>query len=87
MNRQGYLSTLCSQNATQLVYDTDGHEMNSYSSYYILPAQKGTGGGGLKLNSLAPLESFVIQARSEADHGVPVKFSPLSASSDGITHD
>ena len=76
-------------NATQLVYDTDGHEMNSYSSYYILPAEKGTAaaaaGGGLKLNSLTALASFVIQAPSEADHGYPVKFSPLNASSDGMT--
>lgn len=32
-------------NATQLVYDTEGNVLNSKQNYYILPAKRASGGG------------------------------------------
>ncbi|XP_062217781.1 alpha-amylase/subtilisin inhibitor-like [Phragmites australis] len=67
--------------ATQLVYDTEGHELSSDSLYYILPVDRGTG-GGIKVSpdKTESCKFFVVQSRSEAVTGIPVQFKPQNAS-------
>jgi hypothetical protein len=47
------ISLSCSGAAPPSVYDTDGHELSSGASYYVLPAVRWRGGGH-ELNQLTP---------------------------------
>lgn len=67
-------------NATQIIYDTEGKELSSHSSYYVLPANRVIGGGlGLVPTGLRHCQFFVHQARDEAQLGFPVRFTPQNA--------
>ncbi|RLM78306.1 hypothetical protein C2845_PM12G21430 [Panicum miliaceum] len=67
--------------ATPLVYDTEGHELMSNSSYYILPVEEGGTGGGLKMSyEWKRCNFFVAQARGKAEDGVAVRITPPGAS-------
>ncbi|RCV07461.1 hypothetical protein SETIT_1G246600v2 [Setaria italica] len=66
--------------ATQLVYDTDGHELISNSSYYVLPVERGVGGGLTKSYQWRRCNFLVLQMRNEAKVGMAVRIEPLNAS-------
>ncbi|KAK3154721.1 hypothetical protein QOZ80_2BG0194330 [Eleusine coracana subsp. coracana] len=69
--------------ATQVVYDTEGHELSSHSNYYILPAHHGTGTGGLLTygDTRHDCTFFVVQTQNEGDKGIHMGFNPPS---DGV---
>nr|XP_020157742.1 uncharacterized protein LOC109743074 isoform X2 [Aegilops tauschii subsp. strangulata] len=56
-------------NATQLVYDTEGNVLSSKQNYYILPAKRATGGGLRALPTGLRCLHFVFQERNEAVFG------------------
>jgi len=63
--------------ATQLVYDTEGHELMSNSSYYILPAEEGGNGSGLVMSyEWRRCNYFVAQVQGKPKDGIPVVFQP-----------
>ncbi|KAF6991007.1 hypothetical protein CFC21_008144 [Triticum aestivum] len=64
-------------NATQLVYDTEGNELNSKSNYYILPAKPASGGGLKAVPTGLRCLHFVVEERSKALFGTPLRFTPL----------
>ncbi|XP_062224442.1 alpha-amylase/subtilisin inhibitor-like [Phragmites australis] len=68
---------------TQLVYDTEEHELSSDFLYYILSADRRTSGGLGVLHENRPCHFFVVQAPGEAAVGMAVKFESYTASSDG----
>lgn len=69
------------------IRDTNGNILRSDTTYYILPATYGGGGGGLTLargsGQLCPLE--VVQEVSEERTGLPLNFIP--ANKDGIVRE
>ncbi|CAN6348386.1 unnamed protein product [Urochloa humidicola] len=68
---------IIAKDAAKLVYDTDNHEVTSGGSYYVLPAEHGTGGGGLRMfHTSRYCNSLVSQAHNETDLGKPVQFRP-----------
>lgn len=68
--------------ATQLVYDTEGHELRSNCRYCILPAEHRAGGGFQNYDDTGVRCTFLVgQSKSEGDNGFPVRIIP---SSDGI---
>ncbi|OEL26692.1 Alpha-amylase/subtilisin inhibitor [Dichanthelium oligosanthes] len=71
------------EDATQLVYDTENHELTSEESYYVLPAEQGTGGGLRMIHTWRPCNNLVSLARSRADAGTPVGFHPHINDSSG----
>ena len=64
-------------NATQLVYDTEGNMLNSKSNYYILPAKPASGGGLKAVPTGLRCLHFVVEERSETLLGSPLRFTPL----------
>ena len=65
-------------NATQLVYDTEGNELNSKSNYYILPAKPASGGGLKAIPTGLRCLHFVVEERSETTLlDTPMRFMPL----------
>ena len=69
--------------AAELVCDMENHEVTSEESYYVLPAEHGTGGGLRMLHTQRRCNYLASQASSEADNGVAVNFKPFNDSSDG----
>ena len=67
--------------ATELVYDTEGHELMSNSIYYILPVVEGGNGSGLIMSyEWRPCNYFVAQAQGKAKDGMAVRIQPSNAS-------
>ncbi|KAK3144193.1 hypothetical protein QOZ80_4AG0309910 [Eleusine coracana subsp. coracana] len=66
------------------VYDTDGHELNSGDSYYVLPAVHGHGGGLTMAPHMARCPLYVAQDPNELSLGVPVRFT-TPAQQDGAS--
>ncbi|KAI5019982.1 alpha-amylase/subtilisin inhibitor-like [Hordeum vulgare subsp. vulgare] len=64
-------------NATQLVYDTEGNVLSSQQNYYILPAKRASGGGLRAFPSGLRCLHFVFQERNEAVLGTALRFTPL----------
>ncbi|KAF8655568.1 hypothetical protein HU200_061115 [Digitaria exilis] len=77
------ISFLCiAGDATQLVYDTENHEVTSEESYYVLPVEHGTGGGlRMMFHTWRRCNYLVSQASSETDIGLPLRFVPSNESS------
>ncbi|KAL6899534.1 hypothetical protein ACP4OV_006192 [Aristida adscensionis] len=69
--------------ATEPVYDMEGHEVSGDGLYYIVPADGGTNGSGSLGSSSDATEycSFYVFATVSA--GLPVRFTPQNASADG----
>ncbi|XP_052183835.1 kunitz trypsin inhibitor 5-like [Diospyros lotus] len=68
-----------------VVKDTDGHDLRKGVDYYILAATQGNGGGLTLGNTTYPngtrrCPPYVVQHPDEANHGLPVTFSPVNAS-------
>ncbi|KAJ4875014.1 kunitz trypsin inhibitor 1 [Raphanus sativus] len=64
-------------NAAGPVLDVNGDLIFGGSSYYVLPAIWGPGGGGLTLSSLGDKQCplYIQKEDSEVERGLPVKFS------------
>ncbi|CAM0906439.1 unnamed protein product [Alopecurus aequalis] len=67
---------------TQLVYDTEGKELSSHFDYYILPANRGNGGGLIYVPSGLRCLNFVAQEINETLTGTPVLIHPRNTSVD-----
>ncbi|KAL6633910.1 hypothetical protein ACP70R_026581 [Stipagrostis hirtigluma subsp. patula] len=73
--------------ATDPVFDTDGHELSSDSVYHVLPAGRGTGGGlGAAPDKREPCRHFVAQEHNEDAAGIPVRFKLQNASAGGVVN-
>ncbi|CAH8359430.1 unnamed protein product [Eruca vesicaria subsp. sativa] len=59
------------------VRDVNGDDLFAGSSYYVLPAIRGPGGGGLSLSPLGDKQCplYIQKEDSEVEMGIPVKFS------------
>ncbi|KAL3512417.1 hypothetical protein ACH5RR_025134 [Cinchona calisaya] len=57
------------------VLDTNGKEVRPGDNYYIVPAERGKG-GGVTLSNYCPYH--VIQTLNEPTNGLPLKFSPVN---------
>ncbi|CAL4891147.1 unnamed protein product [Urochloa decumbens] len=70
--------TCIAEDGAKPVYDTDNQEVTSGESYYVLPADHGTGGGGglRKFPTSRRCNFLVSQAHNETNLGTPVRFHP-----------
>jgi hypothetical protein len=75
------ISLSCSAAASPPVYDTDGHELTSGASYYVLPAARGHGGGLAMSRHGVRCPLYVAQNADETSRGLPVRFTPLQQGS------
>ncbi|KAL6633913.1 hypothetical protein ACP70R_026584 [Stipagrostis hirtigluma subsp. patula] len=73
--------------ATDPVFDTDGHELSSDAVYHVLPADRGTGGGlGAASDKREPCRHFVAQEHNKDAAGIPVRFKLQNASAGGVVN-
>uniref|UniRef100_A0ACD5YWB5 Uncharacterized protein n=1 Tax=Avena sativa TaxID=4498 RepID=A0ACD5YWB5_AVESA len=71
---------------TQLVYDVEGKEITSDFDYYVLPANRGNGGGLIYVPSGLRCLNFVAQESNNTRFGKPLLFTPLKASANFSIH-
>ncbi|CAI9096807.1 OLC1v1033028C1 [Oldenlandia corymbosa var. corymbosa] len=64
------------RNSTLLLVDTDGHQLQTNTKYYIFPAQSGNGGGLALSAKDFPCQYYVMQENLEDSNGLPLKFFP-----------
>ncbi|KAL7611975.1 kunitz trypsin inhibitor 5 [Lactuca sativa] len=79
------LSLLSGQALQVPVRDTDRNFLLAGTSYYILPAIRGRGGGvTLATGRDQPCPNDVAQENNEVSKGLPLNFAPANTSKDGI---
>lgn len=62
---------------TTLVLDTDGHQLQTGTKYFLFPSLSGNG-GGLALSAKGfPCPYYVMQENLESSNGLPLKFFPV----------
>jgi len=71
------LSLATSNDVVEQVLDINGNPIFPGGQYYILPALRGPGGGGVRLGRTGDLKCpvTVLQDRREVKNGLPVKFT------------